>query len=487
MGTLAKISNPIRFSQHFGIPEERLASVGVLNPTLNLDTRLFIDPLLIPLSRHPEISGTARTAYVDHFNMVIRLLKASKQKGDVAWRNARRLMEFPEIEWTCLGYGTSTVSGSGSGAFTTSTIMNTVREIVDLGVEDPDLFVALGVFEDGIGPDRISDMAANVMMPGLLEFNRRVLKELSVPTRQVTITLKNGNSYTEALPHNPYGKGAQTVILVPGDILRDLPIVNDWSDVADAASKNASLRHQVNRDLGDIWRRRTMKDRDAVRRRVMSSQTAFETFLELLRRAEGQPYDMTGDPLGELVWHRIAETIATDQPFTLTNPSRPDVDGIATVVERIIEQFRFLIEDRRLSEELYHNGRPRLEKAAQRLFFAVAYAYCKANNLDLTPEADTGNGPVDFKVSTGFTGRVLVEIKLSTNPKLIAGYTRQLETYKGAEETTRGYYVILDVGGMGRKDGDLIATKNRVAVAGEAVSPVIFIDAKRRPSASKLK
>jgi hypothetical protein len=72
---------------------------------------------------------------------------------------------------------------------------------------------------------------------------------------------------------------------------------------------------------------------------------------------------------------------------------------------------------------LYHAGSPRPEKAAQRLFFAIAYAYCKANNLDVTPEADTGNGPVDFKVSLGFTGRVLVEIKLSTNTKLVRGYT----------------------------------------------------------------
>src|SRR6202008_2938636 len=99
---------------------------------------------------------------------------------------------------------------------------------------------------------------------------------------------------------------------------------------------------------------------------------------------------------------------------------------------------------------LYHQGSPRPEKAAQRLFFAVAHAYCKANDIDLTPEADTGNGPVDFKMSSGFTGRVLVEIKLSTNPKVVAGYAKQLETYKEAEETTRGFYVMIDVGQMGR-------------------------------------
>jgi glutaredoxin len=156
------------------------------------------------------------------------------------------------------------------------------------------------------------------------------------------------------------------------------------------------------------------------------------------------------------------------------------------VVEQIVEQFRFLIEDRRFSEELYHAGKPRPERAAQRLFFAVAHAYCKANNLDLTPEADTGNGPVDFKVSSGFTGRVLVEIKLSTNGKLVKGYSRQLETYKTAEETLKGYYVVLDVGQMGEKAKSLTELRNAASARGEKTSPVIFIDGRRRLSASKL-
>ena len=147
----------------------------------------------------------------------------------------------------------------------------------------------------------------------------------------------------------------------------------------------------------------------------MHSDDNFYLYLELLRAAKPKPYDLAGDPVGELVRRRVAETIADEQPFKLSDPQKPDVEGVAIVVKQIIEQFQFLIEKRRLSEDLYHEDHPRPEKAAQRLFFAVAHAYCKANNLD---EADTGNGFVDFKMSSGFTGRVLVEIKLSTNQKL---------------------------------------------------------------------
>ena len=154
-------------------------------------------------------------------------------------------------------------------------------------------------------------------------------------------------------------------------------------------------------------------------------------------------------------------------------------------MDRIVDQFRFLIEQRRISEELYHNGSPRPEKAAQRLFFAVAYAYCKANNLDLTPEADTGNGPVDFKISQGFRGRVLVEIKLSYNGKLVSGYTRQLEAYRTAEETLKAYYLVIDVGHMGKKYERLLELKREAASRGEPAPPIVVVDGLRRRSASK--
>lgn len=179
--------------------------------------------------------------------------------------------------------------------------------------------------------------------------------------------------------------------------------------------------------------------------------------------------------------------MATEEPLSLKIPQTLDLDGLSKIVTQIIEQFRFLVEERRFSEELYQqNGSPRPEKSAQRLFFAIAYAYCKANNLDITPEADTGNGPVDFKVSQGFTGRVLVEIKLSTNSRLVKGYTRQLETYKTAEETQRGFYLVIDVGQMGEKEKALMAAKNEAAARGDQTSPIILVSGTRKPSASKL-
>lgn len=483
---MAKISNPVRFSTHFKVDQAQLAKLGVLDVTLNADTRLFIDPFLIGDSKHREIKDGARATFEGHFRQIIGLLRGSTKPNDAPWRNAKRLLSFPEVKWTCLGYGGTSVAGSGSGPFTTDGLVQTAKEIVDLGVTDPDLFVAMGVFEEGIGPDRISDMATNVILPDLLKFNDRVLRSLGVPVQPVNLALKNGNSHRANLPVNPFERDGSPIVLVPTDILRALPIVTSWSEVADAASQNASLRQKVNEQIAEIWRRKTLRDKARLRDWATGSKKNFETFLDLLKGSNPKPYDVATDPLGELLWRRIAETIATDEPFKLPGPSKPDAASVAIVVRKIIDQFQFLIEQRRHSEDLYHNGKPRIEKAAQRLFFAVASSYCKANNIDLTPEADTGNGPVDFKMSSGYDGRVLVEVKLSTNSKVLAGYDRQLRTYEDAEETVHGFYVVIDVGQMGRKAEQLLAIKNRLTAQGKVAPEIVFVDGRRRPSASKL-
>ena len=47
----------------------------------------------------------------------------------------------------------------------------------------------------------------------------------------------------------------------------------------------------------------------------------------------------------------------------------------------------------------------RHESSAQLLFFSVAQIYCLANNIDVSPETDSGNGSVDFKFSNGYNNK----------------------------------------------------------------------------------
>jgi hypothetical protein len=133
---------------------------------------------------------------------------------------------------------------------------------------------------------------------------------------------------------------------------------------------------------------------------------------------------------------------------------------------------------------LWHGTKCRHERSAQRLFFAIAEVYCKANDLAVSPETDSGGGPVDFKFSSGYAACVVVELKLSTG-KVVHGYSTQLEIYKTAASTVRARYLIVDVGKMGKKLDQVLLLKNARANRGSNVTPVIVVDGKRKASASK--
>lgn len=477
---MALIRDPLRFSAHFGIRPAELTRLGVLDATLNVDTKLFIDPLLLEDSRPREMKRAAKT-FRRYFEDVARLLAASCQRNDVPWRSARAKLAFAEVKGTCLGYGGASIDGSGFGPALTDRLLTTAKEIVDLGVRDPHLFLLLALLEEDVGPDRISDMTTNVILPDLAAFGARIARRLQLPVEEFDV----GGKWFR-LPSNPLERRTP-VYLVPTDILRDLPIAADWDGVGTAAAHNAAFRQRVNERIGAIWDAQSRRQKADLRRQALASKENVELLLEAVNRVRRKPYNLTSDPEGLVKW-RDRLTVAGEFPLqlALAPASSRTVDDVLGVVLRIVEQFRILIERKGLWKNLWHGTRRRPEKAAQLLFFAVADSYCKANDLDLSPETDSGGGPVDFKVAAGARAKALVEIKLSSNPKVIDGYTKQLEAYKAAEEATRAVYLVIDVGGMGTKDDRLVALRNLAVKRGERPSELTFVDGNRRRSASKL-
>ena len=478
---MAKVKNPVTFAEYYKIDPKILENLNIFNPTLAVDTKLFIDPLLLEHSSHTEINTEAVQIYREHFTRIIKLLSASNAYEDVAWRNARRLFQFHEVSGTCLGYGAASISGSGFGKQLIAHVMKTAKEIVDLGIVDPDLFVALALFENDIGPDRISDMTTNVILDALIKLNNRIIKKLGIQTTKYNILGKTCN-----LASNPFQSKNTPVILIPTDILRDLPIATDWDDVQYAAAKNEYIRNKVNQHIAQIWATKTKRDKKELKKQVLNSEEAFKTLLDAIHQLKGSAYNVKDDPLGLIKWAEFAKVFTSKYPMEIKKPPVSNIDNWLQIVHKIVEQFRILIEDRGLWKSLWHGNKPLIEKYSQRLFFAVAYSYCKANNLDISPEVDTGTGQVDFKLSKGFKHRILVELKLSLNKKLLSGYQKQLEAYKKSEETMRAIYLVIDVGSMGKKDEKLLQMRTDSMNKNEPASDIEFIDGKRRKSASNL-
>ncbi len=232
---MAKIINPILFSSYFGVDPAEIDKAGLIDPFLNVDLELFIDPVLLEKSAFNEISGNALAAFKKHFSNIIRLLAMSNNEEDAPWRAARRLLNLDEPSENGLGYGGASRSGSSRPEDIQTMILRTTSEIVTLGADDPEMISLMGFFEEGVGPDTISDFTTQVILLNLAKITSDFCNSQSLSTIPIS-----DDRQDIGLPHFVNTKGlSKPFLLVPKDIVRDLPIANDWSDVREAAMRNA--------------------------------------------------------------------------------------------------------------------------------------------------------------------------------------------------------------------------------------------------------
>lgn len=472
---MTQIKNPLLFSKHFDFDEELLEKEGLLDSFLNVDTQLFIDPTLLSKSKHNEIAQNACNTFRTHFSNFVRLLSISNKEDDAAWKGAKNLLDLTEPPQTGLGYGGSSRSGSSRPEEIRKQILKTAKEIIELGSKDPEMISLMGFFEPNVGPDTISDFTTRVIIEELAIITNQFCTKYKIPCVQSELP-------SEIVLPQYNGK---SVVLVPRDILRDLPIANDRSDIVKAALQNQEIRDSVNRHLADIARPTVDECKAALRDIVLSSAESFEGFLKAVK-ANSDNYDPNEDALG---YYKLKSMLKSNlDDFKQSN--LPDIkkspEELKIFVTLILKQFAHHVENGNLWEELWINDKPKRERAAQLIFFAIADCFCKANNVDISPEANMGGGPIDFKFSDGYEARVLVEMKRS-NGKVVHGYETQLDIYKDASKTNFGIFVVMDFGDLGGKLKTIENIRDIRLKNGELASEIIVIDATKKESASKRK
>ncbi|MEL7452708.1 MAG: hypothetical protein AAGJ50_04970, partial [Pseudomonadota bacterium] len=119
--------------------EAVMRRLGVLDPTLDVDARLFIDPFLLPHSKHKEFSDCAFTVYEEHFTEIYNLISLSEKIGDKAWKAALKKFQFSEargMSGTCLGYSKNSTHGHAFGPKKAAQSLQWAKQVIDLGVKD---------------------------------------------------------------------------------------------------------------------------------------------------------------------------------------------------------------------------------------------------------------------------------------------------------------------------------------------------------------
>jgi hypothetical protein len=465
-----------RISDALQVSHGNLEAHGAFDAFTDIDSHFHIHPSLLAVTTVPELAD-ADALFKAHFTKIIVLLNGANNQNDILYRNAVKQLVFPEIPLAALGYAKDNTRGRAIGIKLADQIAETAFQIVKAGIKDPVIFELVGLFEEDVGSDLISDMTLWLIVPGILKFNERIVKNLNLKTIKTQVA-----NTIQSLPLD--ADTGKPILLIPKDILSPLPVATSFDDIDTVCNYNDEVRDVINKRIGRTWgdARNKIHKRD-IKKALLDNPALLKDLLEQYKQTPPAKYDYENDPLGELLWFEASREFA--QQFPIKLKPIPDHTHVVQVVTQICGQYKRLIEQNGLFKLLYDQHESlKPERAAQLLFYGIADAYCAANNLDLSREPDAGRGPVDFKVSKGYNSRVAVEVKYSSNKRLAHGYETQLPIYNDAEKTFHSIYLVLQttssVSGIER-----IKALRAEAVADKRRAPeIIVIDATDQPSAS---
>jgi len=460
------------YSEYFGLKSSNLKIYDVFNGFVNRDALYYMLPYELEKIKIDEFKNSY-AKYKQYFSNIITILDNSNG-DDRFYREAEKRFQFHEIGHIGLGYSKSGKNGSGIGKKIASQLTQTAFQLVKAGIKDPEIFQLIGLFEEGIGADRISDMTVAILREDFLLYTQRVSLELKLKTKKYQYAM---TSYD--LPFNPNN---EPIIFCPKTVLTDLPVAFDSDDIDRVCSHNNALRNKVNEILGHVFDKqskafikRNFKDF------ILNNPSAIEETIKIYKD-KGKHYDFDNDPKGDFIWKELASDVVQNHPLLLAIQLKP-IDAVS----KICEKYKDLIENNGLWKD-FHNadGTHKNEAFAQRLFFAIAHSYCEANDLDISPESNSGCGPVDFKIGQGFSDKINIEMKLSSNPKLLHGFKSQLAIYNKAEKTNQSIFVIVQ---LNDKDSERIKKvydyKRENETLKNKLPDIIVIDATQKESASK--
>lgn len=467
----------ISFCDEFNISIKDFNKTNALNIILDMDTQYFIDPQLVSLCKIPEFK-CAETKISDFFARIKSLILASKYKNDMFWGKASQLLTFKEYSNTCLGYSDNSTKGNAIGPKLRDSLLEILKSILIAGHDDIKIFDLLGLFQEGFGADRISDLITFILLEDIIKYTSRITSQLNIENTQI-VKYKTKNYL---LPYNKYN--GRPIFLLPRTILSPLPVAYDYDDIDLVCAENDRVRNDINEiiDLGNS-KKLTKKQ---IQTLLLSCPSYKTELLKQYNNSTKTPYNFETDKVGRIIWYETAKKISTDYPLEIKDVEYSQ-EGIQNIVEQIIAQFKHLVEDNSLYKLFYNDNKTRKrEDSIQLLFFGIADKYCKDNNIDCSREINNGRGPIDFKFSKGYREKIALEIKWSTND-LDHGYDIQLPIYMKQENAQLGYYIVVNAGTNDKKVNAFNAKFAQLDKEIKKSKKYILIDGRYKESASTAK
>lgn len=418
-------------------------SMDWFDPIIDQDTELFIDPFLLFRSDNQRFRNS-HAKLLAFFTFIFSRVAITSRSNNPGYRLLKKALEFPEAQELCLGYTEFGIGGAGAGPKYGKQMLEAIYESIRMGVQDLNHFEELGIFNKGIGCDRISDITARLILPDLMNYTLEIARKYDFDTKMFRVDNAIFNTGPKRWePGNfelPINKSQENlgVILVPKKILSTLPSIeaqNFYDFCWD--TKNEDLRDQLSIDIKESLKK------EVIVNLAKNNRTWVSEYVNYKENATPKPYDLVEDRMGVYNWHDDALSFALQNPYNIPQPK--NTREFTTAIEGFLEKFENYVENNQGFKLLWNDNplKPKPESAVQSLFMGLISFYCEANDIDISRESNSGRGPVDFKFSQGYSSRALLEIKKAGNSKFWSGLEKQLPKYMETENIKIGYFLVV--------------------------------------------
>ena len=451
--------------------------IGTFDAIMDADSHYFINVTRLKDSITPEFSS-AYSKINEYFRDIALLLDyaLSKTTKDRFYKEALKRFDFPEVNGINLGFSETGI-GAAFGKGLRDSVISDAFDIIKAGTKRPEFFHLIGLFEDNVGPDRLSDMVARIIYDNIYAYTRRINLELEItPDNYPDKVFNNGVVY------NPYKKC--DLLLLPKEVLHELPIARCWDDIDRVVSENEAIRKEINSMVSEEWSKYASSEKKAyLREQVFKDPKKCERILTSYMESHEEECNWESD-MDYVATKIFGKLKKMGVDFLRQEKQLPQVSS-KEAVRHVISIFKDWVENNRGWDEIQAISTGKREKIVQRLIHLGAKEYIATNNLDISFESDLGRGPVDMKISVG-SDKSICEVKLSSNGQYLHGYETQVEEYGKAECSENLFYVLVDTGNSGRvkKILDIHDSNTR---QGKKCPELIIVDAKTRKSASVTK
>ena len=454
--------------------DDEFSKLGVFDAIINKDSNFFINLLRLKTTQVPHFSDSYNKINA-YFRNIMKLLAVSKEKGDKFYKEALNRFSFSGVNGINLGFSETGVD-AGFGKKLSKQVISDAFDIVKTGSEQPEIFQLVGLFEENVSADRLSDMIATLITEDIHEYTRWVNEIIGINKENYPDI-----EFVNDIAINPYKKCE--ILYLPIDILHELPIAKEWNDIDRVIAENKAIRAEVNETIGEEWRKMASSEKKQyLKEFVFKNHERCTRVISDYENNTIGDYDFKNnmDYFCAKLFAQMRKTGILD----FLNDSEKSEISSWEASQKVLDLCKDFIENNKGWDVLHSVSNNKAEKTVQRLLHFSGKDYCSRNNIDLSFEPNEGPGPVDLKVSRG-NDKTVIEIKLSTNNNYLHGFTDQIEDYARAENTNQRIYVYVQFENNPGRDEKIKQEYDKRKAEGKNPPLLYIIDARNKTSASK--